>query len=63
MLVQTRHRIVQPLVPPRREHGFGGDDVDALETVDAGQQVEVDRPQAAGVGSLIGDRDHQMAIG
>jgi hypothetical protein len=47
MLVQARHGVVQPLVPPRGEHGFRGDDVNALDTADAGQQVEIDGPKAA----------------
>ena len=61
-LLDLRQRIVQPLVPARRQHPFRGDDVDAFDAGHASQQIEVRRPQAARPCRLIGDGDHDVAI-
>ena len=50
-----------PIQQPRRQHGFGGHDVDLIEAADGGEQRHVGGPQALGIGEPVAHRDDHPA--
>ena len=52
---------MQPLVKTGRQHPLGRDDVERLETGDAGQQIEVGLVETLRVGNPVGDGDDDVA--
>jgi hypothetical protein len=54
---QVRERRIEPLDEAGRENRLRAEQVDLLESREAGQQVEVGGPEAVRIGEAIGDRD------